>query len=594
MKKPTALAISKTQLTRHIKMMVTWLLAVTLAMLASSLFAQDFKSLPINGRFIKPEVGLEETRDDKNARRQKEREVKAALSSGRKAITDAGKSGNANFGPGGELYLREFRLAEMTQSDSETLGRLSKLRAKFIKDFLPTRMPPATRRALIGITLPVLQNIINDDEFHPAVRVNAVTLVGFLDSAGGGSGNPPIPAPEAYQLLRNLVTNTNTPEFIRVSAISGVRRFAEITRRSASQNVIAEDIQSQLVAIVEGKANGQQDWSPDLDYWLKRRATQILGFIGEGKPVIDAVTKVMKGEELNTEMDPFWLRFDGLQALQNLKFENLDGSLVETIIDDALQFASEAMTRESDWVNAQVEDLIYVNILWKDRDLKTDGLRRRSGGGGGGGGGGGLGGVGGGGGGLGGVGGGGGLGGIGDAGGGGLGGIGDAGGGGGGLGGIGGGRGGGPRGGGGGGGLGGGRGNGKPKIGNKDVELPVFMLNDSRARAAAVLVTLKDLLRHEISENGSKVSYGVYRAATDAQKKRINDDILPVITDLLADTRLGEVDHKKLKGAAPDTDDITKRLKEVYKKSAGKLQSAMKNPPEKKEMAADPLAASDQ
>ena len=80
MKKPTALAISKTQLTRHIKMMVTWLLAVTLAMLASSLFAQDFKSLPINGRFIKPEVGLEETRDDKNARRQKEREVKAALS----------------------------------------------------------------------------------------------------------------------------------------------------------------------------------------------------------------------------------------------------------------------------------------------------------------------------------------------------------------------------------------------------------------------------------------------------------------------------------------------------------------------------------
>lgn len=552
---------------------LTWLIAAISLLLIQSLAHGQEDSLPIHPDYVLPDIPEDLSRKEKKAITDK---VKRALARGRDSVKTAAKSGTPNFGAEGNKYIQQYLIAKMTQTDDSTLSKLGALRTSFMDLVMPKSSSPNYRRSVINSVLPTFVQIANNKDFHPAVRVNAVTAIGLMDTSIGNSSTPPTPSTAAYNALREIFTNDDSESFVKVEALSGIRRFAELSRRGTG-NAMGSDIQSSFTAIVDGSATGQDQWSDDLDYWLKRRATQILGYVGQGNDVVSTATKVMKGENLNIERDPFWLQYDGLQALKNLKFQNLEPNKSSQMIDDVLEFVASSMDRESKWVEAKVEDLVYRNILWNDTDLKSDGRRRTSPGGGRGPSPGGRGGSKGkGGSNIGGFGGGGGLGGAGGGlGGAGGGGRGEGGGFGGGGRGSGGGFGGGNRG-------GGSRGGGttkKDKAKPKNVELPVFLLNDSRSRMKIVLITA----RHFFSRSAGGSTTGIVSVANAEDQKKIKEEIIPTLDELIKETNVGVIDYKKLRGEDPDNEDVTKRLKEAYADGGARLRALMNNPVAAKE-----------
>ncbi|MEM9412377.1 MAG: hypothetical protein AAGA30_14785, partial [Planctomycetota bacterium] len=129
------------------------------------------------------------------------------------------------------------------------------------------------------------------------------------------------------------------------------------------------------------------------------------------------------------------------------------------------------------------------------------------------------------------------------------------------------------------GGRGGGGGPNATKIAPVKVELPVYRLNDSRARIKTVLVTARNFFLREASVQGRRTKFGIYSVANQEQQNRIEEEIVTLLDELLKETELGVVDYKKLKGEEPDLEDITDRLRKVYSKGAKSLQRLMKNPP---------------
>ena len=333
------------------RLAIIWLLMVSIC---SGVSAQNYKSLPIHSDFIYPERGDFGT--DKEFR-DESRKVKSRLSEARSTVSEAVKDGSANFGLNGDKYMLQFRLASMTQTEDRYLSQLGEMRADFMKLYLD-RSSTAVRRSVISKILPELEKISLDQDYHPAVRLNAVSMIGLLDDRAGSSSGPPIPSTAAYGALKKIWSSANSSDAVRAGALSGIRRFAEISRRSDSEQSIAGDVKSEMIAILSGTARGQDSWKPDFDYWMKRRATQILGFIGEGGDVVDAVSTVMKQAQKEGERDVFWLRYDGLVALANLKFRQLDRKRVPALIDDVLGFISDSLESEAARLQSQIDDLV--------------------------------------------------------------------------------------------------------------------------------------------------------------------------------------------------------------------------------------------
>jgi hypothetical protein len=103
---------------------------------------------------------------------------------------------------------------------------------------------------------------------------------------------------------------------------------------------------------------------------------------------------------------------------------------------------------------------------------------------------------------------------------------------------------------------------------SETVELPNFMLNDSRGRVKAVLLSARDFLK-------VKSTGGIHRIADQNTQKRIDERILPVIKELLEDTELGVIDYRKLKDNLPDTKDVTQRLGQIYNDGAETIRDLL-------------------
>lgn len=208
----------------------TWLIVATLAALlaASQTSAQDYERIEINPKFVLPKES-DFAPEDRREYRNQYRKIKSQISDARDNVEDALKAGSTNFSTDGELYLREYRIAQMTQSEDLYLSNLGRLRSEFLREFLDRRAAPQTRRPMIEKIVPLLEEIVQKN-YHPAVRLNAVTLIGLLDEREGDSSVPPTPSPAAYESLKRIWNNTELTEAIRVGAMSGIRRFAELSR----------------------------------------------------------------------------------------------------------------------------------------------------------------------------------------------------------------------------------------------------------------------------------------------------------------------------------------------------------------------------
>ena len=150
-----------------------------------------------------------------------------------------------------------IELGTLDSTDPESISQLGDMRKSFLKDFLDSDYPPASRQLIINqITIPKLQSII-DGNYHNGVRMNAVVLLGLLNEVEGNSRVLPLPSTRAYPVLVSIVTGPNYPAFLKVGALAGVQRHSDTNRHDPNRVMNWDNIKTECTAIMENKGQGQ-------------------------------------------------------------------------------------------------------------------------------------------------------------------------------------------------------------------------------------------------------------------------------------------------------------------------------------------------
>ncbi len=513
------------------KVVVCWLsmIGIILAFCAVAQGQKTYDTLPYADQYNIKQLDGSETEAESEAIKKENKDKNDAIKEARKEIANALKLGNmGSISSKLNEFLNGYEFPAMTQTDAQSLSELGRLRAAFEKYYLNSRYPVSVREAVISqFVIPELKKIIDGENFHPAVRLNAIVMIGMLNDNEGNSRENPVPTAAVYPILKSVLNDPKYPAFLKVGALAGIQRHIEISTRTKSGQVPSgelESMSSYCVSVLNGKAADQEKWQDDLNYWMKRRAAQILGGIGEADgEAIQTLQTVLKTPSDPNGDDNFWLRFDALQAFSFLNSDRIEKQRVSDLMDMVTRFTSDSLGSEADYLQGSVEDLVLKNILFADNDLeksgnaglgkKKQGTRRGAG--------------------VGGLEGGGGP----------------------------------PPPGSGRGGDKGGEGQSAGKIEKPSVELPNYQLNASRERIKTVLYTARNVLTRNRGEEGLK------KLGTKDENDQM-DKIISEIDKLMDASDVGLVDLSRLdETAEPDEKNITKRLIEAYRTGATDLSA---------------------
>ena len=122
---------------------------------------------------------------------------------------------------------------------------------------------------------------------------------------------------------------------------------------------------------LDDKAPGQDQWKPDLNYWLKRRSVQLLGAIGrpgQGGVVIERLIKAASDDQQKV-----WLQLDAVKSLRAIDYSGVDTALVSKVMLTVTEFLQRQLTAQATSIDTQLQELIYKNILYNDIDFEANG-----------------------------------------------------------------------------------------------------------------------------------------------------------------------------------------------------------------------------
>ena len=184
-------------------------------------------------------------------------------------------------------YYTSYVFPQWTQTTETNLNLLPKERDKFVKNSLElSAKNPAAHARLIDLTLREQTKIVQDAAFHPAVRYNAILIIGLLNEVepnrGSGVKQMPEPYVRALSTLTEELKKPGNNEAVRVGALLGVSRHLEWDNSKAPmspakmQAAVRDDIISELTSIVNTKLP-PAGRSAEGQTWLRRRALEALG-----------------------------------------------------------------------------------------------------------------------------------------------------------------------------------------------------------------------------------------------------------------------------------------------------------------------------
>ncbi len=323
----------------------------------------QFESIPMNARYATelPPFDAEQDEMDevKNANRANEKNQRDDLAKVRAFLSNGG---NPTENPLVEQYFKGFVFPSMTVVDNRVLSQLGNMRAKFLKDFFGPKIGPATRSALIDLTIQQAREAYRNNKLHPAARLNMVYLIGMLDQMPGVRSPPqfPVPSKSAFTSLGDILKSADLPAFLKVAALAGIQRHVEIDNITNNGQLSDAD-----KTFLNDKGNEYLDapGNDELSYWLKRRGMQLLGELGSATTLKKAVS-VMQSKDAG-----FWVKFDAMEAIGKL---NLTGSSPAENLEATkaiAEFASSSLRQESEAIKGAIKQLVYDQILFQDLDL---------------------------------------------------------------------------------------------------------------------------------------------------------------------------------------------------------------------------------
>lgn len=263
-----------------------------------------------------------------------------------------------------DTFAKEFLFPQMTQPAQ--LSELGNLRNLFLNRFLNASSGASRRQFIEQTCLPILKKIA-EGNYHPAARLNAVLLIGGLNDVDANTSErkAPVPNAQAVDYLLSLAESPDTPEFLRVGAMTGLHRLATF---QAAENRTDAGPSARIfriaLAIMQNAFPGQDRWSSEVNYWLKRRSAQILGLLknkGPNNEAVVALQETLKKEDL----EPL-LRQDVMIALREMKVE---GDAARATLDSVISLAAKVLEDEAKSIRSLIEEYVSISLLLDDSYL---------------------------------------------------------------------------------------------------------------------------------------------------------------------------------------------------------------------------------
>lgn len=246
-------------------------------------------------------------------------------------------------------YIRDYEIPAMTQFDAVALADLGKNRYDFVRNYL-WGADPQIQTLITPLVFSEMQKIVRG-KYHPAVRYNAMLMIGLLDATypDDRAGIPPKPLPAANEFLTKYVSagvdTSRAPAPLLVGAIVGLERHAKALEGLPAGNQAATT--SALMAVLN-KDKFPHDISSSVAQWMKVIAARGLAAtaqLGDANATHEAFLKMLGDEDtrLNTRA-----RIAGLYT--NLKPAYEAGPAIDerTAVRTLLQFASDVAADEKE------------------------------------------------------------------------------------------------------------------------------------------------------------------------------------------------------------------------------------------------------
>ncbi|MCB9941000.1 MAG: hypothetical protein H6823_22425 [Planctomycetaceae bacterium] len=285
--------------------------------------AKPIEELPVNPKYrpIAPEiVASNEAAATADAQRSRDRNVAYGnaykVLAGRIPADDAGKKILDEWYV--SYFLPSFTLAE-------NRGQLPELRQALVnKDLRSARQPAAlahVRTQVLKYMTAFVQSPGNY-RFHPAVRYNAMLVIGDLNRVEYGAryannqkAMVPEPLPEALDILIAEYKSPTQIDAVRVAALVGLDRHAKLdlgrppeTRMPGPKKKVIVD---EMIALLNSAPPANR--SPEGHTWMQRRAIDILaelGMVGAYPEANTALEKIVADKDA-----PISLRCTASEAL---------------------------------------------------------------------------------------------------------------------------------------------------------------------------------------------------------------------------------------------------------------------------------------
>lgn len=231
-------------------------------------------------------------------------------------------------------YYTHYGLARWTQVDKRAEVR------KY-RDELLSELRQAEGKAhdqTVEIVMELLTKMAEGNH-APVARVNAMLAVGELNQVEPKPGRAPEPLPAAQSVLLRALQNPNTPDAIRVAALVGWIRHAEL-------GVVPDPMKLQVAGILAALAQDRTPSSRSASghAWLRSLAIDALSALktpGHNGQVVLALIEVLADETA-----PLGVRTAAARALGNLDYSQGFPGDLNKAVQEMGQVALDALQKE--------------------------------------------------------------------------------------------------------------------------------------------------------------------------------------------------------------------------------------------------------
>ncbi len=240
----------------------------------------DYEVMPL------PAWALGDTPQDKKQRNDLDVRKEAILRGSEAFDSDATKKFL------GDYYSRYF-FALLTHP--ENIGDWPKTRVNLTRTLAATNLqtPPLLQvhdflvEAIYQAMLPLIRG-----NYHPAVRCNAMLLLGSLNSQDalfvGDAKRPAVPLIQSLKVMLDELANPQQIDGVRAAALVGILRHVEIDRQlenvpGAQRRLVgnnAENLIADAMLKLVNEKQAPEGRSQSGHDWMRRRAVEILGYLG--------------------------------------------------------------------------------------------------------------------------------------------------------------------------------------------------------------------------------------------------------------------------------------------------------------------------